>query len=57
MHAVIAPDMCSLRASFPGCSGSGTGQEFPGWLDSKLECVGMAELVVTADENGTFPKR
>ena len=56
MHALIGSDMCSLRASFPGYSGGGTGKELPGELASRLECVGIAELVVT-DKNGTFPKR
>ena len=56
MHAVIASDMCNLRASFPGYSGGGAGKELPGELASRLEFVGMAKLVVT-DENGTFPKR
>ena len=56
VHALIGSDMCSLRASFPGYSGGGTGKELPEELASRLECVGIAELVVT-DKNGTFPKR
>lgn len=56
MNALIGSDMCILRASFPGYSGGRTGKEFPGELASRLECVGIAELVVT-DKNGTFPKR
>ena len=37
-------------------SGGWMGKELPGEHASRVEFVGIAELVVT-DKNGTFPKR